>query len=180
MNSTTPILPNREVLWENIKNNHLDKYTLKELEKGMLQVGRKKNNLYHEAARDGYLKNIPKALLTHKVLTKPNSHGWTCFHLAAYGGHLTHIPNEFLTDKNLLQPNTHGENSFHKAVYYNKLHQIPPLSYTTLKAAAAYFENPTSEEQEEILAFLQEKTQKIERDLKILKKSLKQNHQKIL
>jgi ankyrin repeat protein len=117
-------IPDREELWEAIENNDLKKYTLKQIEQGMLQE-KGGWNLYHKAARNGHLDQIPKELLTAENLLQPNNSGWTCLHIAAERGHLGQVPKELLTAENLLQPNTSNENCLHFAARNGHLDQIP-------------------------------------------------------
>jgi hypothetical protein len=116
-------IPDREELWESIKNNNLKKYTPKQIEHGMLQKLEGKN-LYTLAAEKGHLDKIPKELLTQENLAKPDGYNLTCLHWAAVTGHLDQIPKEILTEENLLQPNSFNRTCLHLAAKSGHLDQI--------------------------------------------------------
>jgi hypothetical protein len=117
MKRKTPPDPDREELWDAIKNNNLGKYTPKQIEKGMLQKDLCEENLYHWAAKKRTLQNIPPEFLTKENLLLPNNDGWTCLHLAALWGCLDKIPKELLTKDHLLQESRQGYNSLHFAAW---------------------------------------------------------------
>jgi hypothetical protein len=117
-------IPDREELWEAIKNKDLKKYTPRQIEQGMLQE-KGEWNLYHKASQKGHLDQIPKELLTAENLLKTDTSGWTCLQIAAREGHLDKIPKELLTAENLLQPNTSGWTCLQIAARNGHLDQIP-------------------------------------------------------
>lgn len=125
-------IPNWDELWEAIEKGDLGKYTLKQIEQGMLQKRKEiklyidtgdgsgyeyplendhpdqiPNTLYQDAVIHGHLDQIPKEILTEEnLLKKAYSKGYemtaTCLHFAAINGQLNLIPKEFLTEKNLM------------------------------------------------------------------------------
>jgi ankyrin repeat protein len=117
-------IPDREELWKAIQKGDLEKYTPKQIEQGMLQEYRG-NNLYHFAAYNGHLDQIPKELLTEENLLKPDNDRGSCLHFAAREGHLDQIPKELLTAENLLKHDRWGKTCLHYAADYGHLHQIP-------------------------------------------------------
>jgi hypothetical protein len=118
-------IPPAEELWEAIQNGNLKKYTLKQLEEGMLQLSQSRVNLYYMAAEEGHLDKIPKELLTSKNLLEKSLRGWNCLHRAALNGHLDQIPKELLTKENLLKPSEYRITGFELAVENGHLDQIP-------------------------------------------------------
>jgi ankyrin repeat protein len=118
-------IPDREELWEAIKKGDLEKYTLKQIEQGMLQKDEHERTLYHWAAANGHLGQIPKELLTEENLLKPDNDRGTCLHIAARNGHLDKIPKELLTAENLLQANENGWTCLHLAARNGHLDKLP-------------------------------------------------------
>jgi hypothetical protein len=98
-----PLIPNRRELWEAIQKGDLIKYSLRQLEEGMLEVDINGDTLYHTAAERGYLDRLPEDLLTEENLLKANSVGWNSLHKAARYNHLEQIPITILSAKNLLE-----------------------------------------------------------------------------
>jgi hypothetical protein len=162
MKRKTPPDPDREELWDAIKNNNLGKYTPKQIEKGMLQKDLCEENLYHWAAKKRTLQNIPPEFLTKENLLLPNNDGWTCLHLAALWGCLDKIPKELLTKDHLLQESRQGYNCLHFAAWRGHLTQIPPLPHQTLLELKAHFESKhSSKDKDNILDFLHKQLQNI-------------------
>jgi ankyrin repeat protein len=117
-------IPSREELWEAIKENNLMKYTITQIEQGMLQGDKYGITLYQDATREGHLDKIPKELLTEETLIKKTSRS-TCIHYAAYVGHLHLIPKKLLTEENLLARTKWGDTCLHLAAEAGKLDKIP-------------------------------------------------------
>jgi hypothetical protein len=85
-------IPDREELWEGLQNGDLTKYSLKQIEEGMLQKKDINDTLYHWACRDGKLGNVPYKLLTANNLLKHDKIGLTCLHWASWNGRLKKLP----------------------------------------------------------------------------------------
>jgi hypothetical protein len=169
-------IPNREELWKAIQKGDLEKYTLKQIEHGMLQE-KGGWNLYHKASQKGHLDQIPKELLTAENLLKTDPFGRTCLHWAAYKGQLAEIPKEFLTAENLLKHDKYGDTCLHFAAVGGHLDKLPWLSYETLTELTAYFETQdSSESKEEILKTLNDLLEKKLKKLEIIARSLTINH----
>jgi ankyrin repeat protein len=134
-------------------------------------------NLYHYAADNGHLDQIPREGLTAENLLKHDNSGWTCLHFAAREGHLDQIPKELLTAENLLKTNSSNETCLHWAAYIGHLDKIPPLSYETLTELTAHFETQDSSKyKEEILKTLNELLEKKIKKLEIIARSQTINH----
>jgi ankyrin repeat protein len=170
-------IPDRNEIWEAIKNNDLKKYTLKQIEQGMLQKDSHESTLYHKAAYHGHLDKIPKELLTAENLLQPNNSGWTCLHFAAMGGHLDQIPKELLTAENLLHIDINSRTCLHLVAIGGHLDKIPQLSYETLTELIEYFETKDSSKyKEKILKTLNELLEKKIKKLEIIARSQTINH----
>jgi ankyrin repeat protein len=170
-------IPSRDELWEAIQKGDLEKYTPKQIEQGMLQKDEHERTLYHKAARNGHLDQIPKELLTAENLLQPNNYSWTCLHHAASTGLLAQIPKELLTAENLLQPDEDNGNCLHFAAANGHLDKIPPLSYETLTELTAHFETQDSSyRKEEILKTLNDLLEKKLKKLEIIARSQTINH----
>jgi ankyrin repeat protein len=170
-------IPDREELWEAIKNHELKKYTPKQIEQGMLQKDEHERTLYHRAALFGHLHQIPKELLTAKNLLQPDEDGYTCLHLAAANGHLDKLPKELLTAENLLKPADYGSTCLHYGARNGHLEKLPQLSYETLTELKTHFETQdSSESKEEILKTLNELLEKKLKKLEIIARSQTINH----
>jgi ankyrin repeat protein len=169
-------IPNRDELWEAIKNKDLKKYTPGQIEQGMLQKDEHESTLYHFAADYGYLDQIPKELLTAENLLKPNSSNETCLHFAAMGGHLDQIPKELLTAENLLHIDINSRTCLHLVAIGGHLDKIPQLSYETLTELIDFETKDSSYLKEAILETLNELLEKKLKRLEIIARSQTINH----
>jgi hypothetical protein len=170
-------IPSRDELWEAIENKDLKKYTPRQIEQGMLQKDEDERNLYHYAAYDGHLDQIPKELLTAENLLKPGWNSWTCLHYGARNGHLDQIPKELLTAENLLKHDEDNNNCLHWAAKKGHLDKLPWLSYETLTELTAHFETQSSSKyKEKILKTLNDLLEKKIKKLEIIARSLTINH----
>jgi len=73
------------------------------------------DNVFHIAARKGYLNHLPNQLRSVTNLRSRNKDGNTCLHLAATYGHLNQIQKDILTDENVLVRNHNGDTVLHSA-----------------------------------------------------------------
>jgi hypothetical protein len=118
---------NRSLFLNAMKQGKLQEYSIKELQKGLLETNQHGDTLYHYAAEYGHLDKIPRELLTEENLRLNTNNdgwtslGWTCFHHAAREGFLYQIPPEILTEENLRIPDSDGNTSFHIATENNRL-----------------------------------------------------------